>query len=321
MDISSLDCWPNVLERISATKVTQQATLQSLWSGYGSIVRVETDSAKHPSIIVKHIRPPADQRHPRGWQGEASNTRKLRSYAVEAHWYQHYAADCAVHCAVPQLLYLNQVSENQLIVMSDLDAQYPDRYGALPLEYAKVCLQWLARFHALHLGSAGAGLWPTGCYWHLETRQDELKAMSDGPLKDAAQAIDSALTNCTYKTLVHGDAKVANFCFDSVTPAVAAVDFQYVGIGCGVKDVAYFMGSCLSAEQCATYEAELLDTYFTQMNSLLPLKTMEPLEKEWRTLYPVAWADFHRFLEGWMPEHVKIDAYMQGQSALALSNL
>jgi len=306
---------------IGATQVQQQDTLQSLWSGYGSIVRVVTDSAVHHSIIVKHIQPPAAQQHPRGWQGEVSNNRKLRSYEVEANWYQHYAGNCATLSVVPQLLYLHDAGKHQLIVMSDLDTQYPDRYGALPLEYAKVCLQWLARFHATHLGNEGEGLWSTGCYWHLATRQDELQAMAAGPLQNAAAAIDSALEHCQYKTLVHGDAKVANFCFDSVTPAVAAVDFQYVGVGCGMKDVAYFMGSCLSAEQCATHEAELLQTYFAQMSSLVPAEVMHPLEQEWRRLYSYAWADFHRFLAGWMPEHVKIDAYMQGHTARVLAEL
>lgn len=36
-----------------------------------------------------------------------------------------------------------------------------------------------------------------------------------------------------FQTFVHGDAKLANFCFGSNN--VAAVDFQYVGKGIGVK--------------------------------------------------------------------------------------
>lgn len=332
MDITSLDVWPKILDRIGASEVYQLQTLQSLWSGYGSIIRITTNSKAYSTLIVKHIQAPEIQHHtsmapgPRGtpraskWKGEASNTRKLRSYQVEANWYQYFAKDCATQCAVPELLYLHEAEHAgyQLIVMSDLDVQYPDRYSVLPLEFAKVCVQWLARFHAFHVGNAGDGLWPAGCYWHLDTRQDELQAMADGPLKNAAYLLDKALSSCTYKTLVHGDAKVANFCFDSIGPNVAAVDFQYVGVGCGIKDVAYFMGSCLSANQCNDYEAELLQTYFEQMSQLLESSTMVPLEAEWRKLYPLAWADFHRFLQGWMPGHVKIDDYMQRQTELAL---
>ena len=325
MDITSLDVWPKILDRIGASEVYQLQTLQSLWSGYGSIIRITTNSKAYSTLIVKHIQAPEYQHHPKGtprvsnWQGEVSNARKLHSYQVEANWYQHFAKSCASQCAVPELLYLHEDVRYQLIVMSDLDVQYPDRYSVLPLEFAKLCLQWLARFHAHHIGNAGDGLWPTGCYWHLDTRQDELQAMADGPLRKAAQALDEALATCTYRTIVHGDAKVANFCFDSVGPKVAAVDFQYVGVGCGIRDVAYFMGSCLSADQCNDYEAELLQAYFEEMSRLLPSSTMAPLKAEWRQLYSIAWADFHRFLEGWMPGHVKIDDYMQRQTQLALT--
>ena len=45
------------------------------------------------------------------------------------------------------------------------------------------------------------------------------------------------------------------------------------------------------------------------------------LIKEWRTLYPIACADFHRFLAGWSPQHWKIDKALQHQTSIALSML
>ena len=56
-----------------------------------------------------------------------------------------------------------------------------------------------------------------------------------------APELDRRLRAARFQTLVHGDAKPANFCFDARRGAVAAVDFQYVGGGCGMKDVAYLL--------------------------------------------------------------------------------
>ena len=81
----------------------------------------------------------------------------------------------------------------------------------------------------LFLGAEPQGLWPVGTFWHLATRPDELEEMDDLKLKQAAPIIDSKLNNCQFKTIVHGDAKPANFCFGQKTNSVAAVDFQYVG--------------------------------------------------------------------------------------------
>ncbi len=86
--------------------------------------------------------------------------------------------------------------------------------------------------------------------------------MEDVELKQAAIRIDQILRASPYQTFVHGDAKLANFCFSSDGLQVAAVDFQYVGGGCGIKDVAYFISSCLHEEDCERYEDELLAWYF-----------------------------------------------------------
>ncbi|MFT5817223.1 MAG: hypothetical protein ACI8UQ_001734 [Bacteroidia bacterium] len=80
-----------------------------------------------------------------------------------------------------------------------------------------------------------------------------------------------------------------------------------------MKDVAYFLGSCLSSSECKTFEKELLDFYFIELqkasiNIAVPID-FEALEEEWRKLYPIACTDFMRFLLGWMPTHQKINKY------------
>ena len=202
------------------------------------------------------------------------------------------------------------------MVLEDLDASgFPVRKSSVFIIEMQVCLKWLANFHAIFMGRGPAGLWPVGTYWHLDTRPDELDVMEDVGLKQAATRIDQILRLSPYQTFVHGDAKLANFCFSPDGQQVAAVDFQYVGGGCGMKDVAYFIGSCLHEEDCERYEEELLDWYFACLKEALVKRksTIDPagIEENWRTLFPVAWADFHRFLKGWSPNHWKINGYSE----------
>ena len=173
------------------------------------------------------------------------------------------------------------------------------------------------------MGQAPNGLWSTGTYWHLDTRPDELNSMEEGVLKDSASRLDQLLENCEFKTLVHGDAKVANFCFSKDDKQVAAVDFQYIGGGCGMKDVAYFFGSCFNESECARWIPALLDFYFEALSNALAdsaVNTKE-LEQEWRSLFAPAWTDFHRFLLGWMPGHKKIHSYTRELTEKALKEL
>ena len=208
------------------------------------------------------------------------------------------------------------MGEEQFIILEDLDAVgFPIRKSTLTLNEVKVCLKWLANFHATFMMKDPKGLWESGTYWHLATRPDELKIMNDSILKQAATDFDNLLNDCKFQTFVHGDAKVANFCFSEDMKHVAAVDFQYVGGGCGMKDVAYLLGSCLTENECELYEEELLNYYlFVFKNNLEKHNNhivFSDLEKEWRELYPIAWADFTRFLMGWMPTHPKINGYSE----------
>ena len=87
-----------------------------------------------------------------------------------------------------------------------------------------------------------------------------------------------------------------------------------------MKDVAYCIGSCLNESDCQRLESEILDTYFSHLNKALGA-TNEALENEWRPLYRVAWADFHRFLKGWSPSHWKINSYSERITTEVIKNL
>lgn len=228
---------------------------------------------------------------------------------METYWYQNYSTrDC---CRIPACLAAQSFGDEQLIVLEDLDAAgFPGRRTSIQDAEIKACLRWIASFHGLFLGVSPEGLWPVGTYWHLETRPDELEAMADQKLKEAAGEIDAVLNSCRFKTILHGDAKLANFCFSQDGLRVAAVDFQYVGGGCGMKDVIYFLGSCMDERECEKKASGYLDFYFSELRGSVSKEVdFTALEDEWRSLFAFAWTDFHRFLLGWMPEHRKVNRY------------
>lgn len=308
----------SILEKTGAASLVEKEVIQELWSGYGKIIRIALKNAPVASVVVKHVQLPIHKKHPRGWNTDIGHERKVKSYQVETVWYDTYSKNSAAR--LPQCLAVETIDDEVLMILEDLDeAGYSLRKRVLDWEGISACLAWLAQFHASYLGQTPDGLWEVGTYWHLATRPHELAALNDQKLKAAAAAIDEKLSACTYKTFVHGDAKLANFCF-AHNGQVAGVDFQYVGGGCGMKDVAYFVGSCLNERECERLEAQILDTYFAQLQSALGERN-EALEQEWRSLYRVAWADFHRFLKGWSPGHWKINSYSERVTAEVVNNL
>jgi hypothetical protein len=307
-----------ILKYTRATAFIEQEMIQELWSGYGKIMRVVLEGASVDSVVVKHVLLPQKAKHPRGWNTDIGHQRKLKSYEVETTWYSTYSQHSIAR--LPQCLGIEKQGDEVLIVLEDLDMSgYQLRKHAVAWKEIDSCLEWLAQFHASYLRKAPDGLWEVGTYWHLATRPQELAVMDDQPLKEAAPLIDEKLNNCIYKTFVHGDAKLANFCF-AKNGQVAGVDFQYVGGGCGMKDLAYFIGSCLGEKDCERLEGKILDTYFKYLQHELEEKN-EALETEWRSLYRVAWADFHRFLKGWSPGHWKINSYSERITAEVIKSL
>lgn len=305
-----------ICEATGADDIFLIEDIQSLWSGYGKIMRYGLQGGSGECVVVKHVKLPDKAHHPRGWNTDISHQRKIHSYHVESGWYRDWSKMCDDSCRVPHCFALEEDEDEFLLVFEDLDASgFPVRKNTVSMVEMQACLRWLANFHATFMGEEPAGLWAVGTYWHLDTRPDELEVLDDAALKAVAEMIDQRLNNARYQTFVHGDAKLANFCFSADGEQVAAVDFQYVGGGCGMKDVAYLIGSCLYEEDCERYETELLDYYFARLREALGQRdsAVDPdaLEQEWRALYPVAWSDFHRFMKGWSPGHWKVHSYSE----------
>ena len=307
------------LEQQIEGRVRSVEAVQTLWSGYGQIVRARLDAADVASVIVKWVEPPETAEHPRGWSGASGHARKLRSYEVERCFYTRHCQEPSPSHRTARCFVAERSDRGWRFVLEDLDGLGYSGRAVREVDPDRIdqCLAWLAAFHARFLGHDPVGLWEVGTYWHLGTRQEELAALEDAQLRDAAPRLDAALNSCRFRTLVHGDAKIANFCFGQHD--VAAVDFQYVGAGCGIKDVAYFLSSCMSDAECEREAESKLDRYFGLLRAALPASVdAHALEDEWRGLYPAAWADFHRFLAGWAPDHWKIHRYTRAMTDEAL---
>lgn len=310
---------------------TQQ--IQSLWSGYGEIARYQLIDAPYDSVVVKHVKLPEVISHPRGWNSEYAHLRKVRSYEVECAWYNQFSAKCHEQCPVAHCFGTYTNNNEYLMVLEDLDANgFSVRKQQASIKDMHSCLSWLAHFHAVFLFDRESSqenkwndLWRVGGYWHLDTRPHELNALKDTELKQAAVKIDETLKACRFQTLVHGDAKLANFCFSDKVDHPVAVDFQYVGQGCGIKDVVYFIGSCLDSHGCEKYAENLLDDYFQCLKDALNLTrssiSFNDLQSSWLPMYEFAWADFQRFLKGWSPDHWKIHEYSERMTRKALNQL
>lgn len=151
-------------------------------------------------------------------------------------------------------------------MLSDLRADgYPHSTPAMASldgPQLRTALGWLARFHATWWGGgvgaaaaaaarAAGGVAPVGGYWHLGWRRADVADLPGhlDRLAAAAPAVADALYGprlaaAAGRTLLHGDAKAANLAWaPDRASAVAALDFQYVGWGRGVCDVANLLVS------------------------------------------------------------------------------
>ena len=277
-----------IAEVMGAHAARRSPRLQTLWGGYGEVFRVALDGGRAPTAIVKHVTPP------RG-RSSISDARKRRSYDVETAFYRELAPRCDHTCRVARAYGIRASADEWLFVLEDLDAAgYQARHDEADASQLAACISWLAAFHARFLGVRCDGVWPIGTYWHLATRTDELAAIADVAIRESALHLDAQLSAARFQTILHGDPKEANFCFAADGRTVAAVDFQYAGRGCGMKDVAYLLHG-----RDRALASTALDTYFALLRAALPGHSVEEIEAEWRGLYPVARRDFERFLAGW----------------------
>ena len=285
---------PWILSQTGARAVIDSTLVQELWNGYGELLRIRLDGGRCESVILKRVVPPADV------EDSISDRRKRRSYEVERAWYQHGAPLCDDSCRVA--LCLGVCPQRSLLLLEDLRHSGFKTSPDPTTEQVESGLAWLASFHSRFLRESPTGLWEQGSYWHFQTRKLEWGEMEPGIHKEHAALFDKALRSTKFRTVVHGDPKPPNFCWNDRQRA-AAVDFQYVGSGCGIRDVALFLDRGLGRLRCRTEESVWLDRYFSLLQKALQKDEkdldFQALQTDWRARFPVAWSDYARFALGW----------------------
>lgn len=195
-------------------------------------------------------------------------------------------------------------------------------YVRPPLEEAK------RRSHAMldeaHLGS---NLWLCGGYTYLATRRKEYASLvedtdsewsmalcrpwADSPLSIAEMAADFLKPRGRpFETYIHGDVKSENLFTTASGGRVAFFDFQYVGLGLGVSDLAKFFTSSVPLEMLTDLDQPLPQE--------LPLGNGEKqLLEEYRTILlqrsehqqvTYGWDDFVRHWETALVDWLRFQA-------------
>ena len=293
----------------------------SLWSGCGQI---QSGFFNSKPVILKLSEIPENIKHQVISQSDFAKQRKDKSYLNELNFYNNPICKLAYENVRPHCYFAKRIDASNVLILEDFKSKGFQNIDDHKLEHIYAVVKWLAQFHAQGFTLMKSEPSPLGGYWHLETRPDEFEKMEFIDLKNKARYLADSLYKASYQTLIHGDSKLANYAFDR-NYSVLGYDFQYVGTGIGLQDVMLFMTSVFDGDACAKYESSILNLYFENLNKALSntmsIKECELLEHEWRTLWPIVWSDFYRFLNGWKPEHKKISLFMKNKFKEVLNQI
>jgi aminoglycoside/choline kinase family phosphotransferase len=208
-------------------------------------------------------------------------------YEREVSFYQHLAGSIATrtpHCYVAE----RDDTDNFLLLLEDLSpSAVIDQFVGVSIGTARAGLAALAGLHGpthaktpLHDAP-----WLRGVATELrplyesvlpllfdqfidryDVRLDEELRTMVVALRDRLALFSDYVT--PFPCVTHGDFRTDNLLIDAcdATVALAVVDWQTVSVGSPLLDVAYFLTTSLSPEDCARHEFELLDYYLAKMH-------------------------------------------------------
>lgn len=209
-------------------------------------------------------------------------------YRREVSFYQHLATSIATRTPRCYFAQRNE-SDDFLLLLEDLSpSAVVDQFAGISLGTARAGLASLAGLHGpTHARSElHDSAWLRGVSQELRPLYEAVVPMLfdqfieryEGRIDDDVRTIVTSLKErlslfsgyeTPYPCVTHGDFRTDNLLIDACdgTVAVAVVDWQTVGVGSPLLDVAYFLTTSLTPEDCAHYEFELLDYYLAKMSN------------------------------------------------------
>ena len=205
-------------------------------------------------------------------------------YKREYDYYRHLAPDAPVRS--PRLLYgaWEDRGHRFVLVLEDLAGMRPgDHFAGATPDQARCAIRALARLHGRYWNDVGrpplsdrfdttgwkvrpllqilylAFLVPTlerfGGFFSGEMRRT---AEAYGPrVADHVAGIASSAP----LTFIHGDYRLDNLFFGAGPEDIALIDWQVSGLGCGLYDVAFFLGASVTVEVRREIERDALQEY------------------------------------------------------------
>ncbi|TXC85133.1 phosphotransferase [Luteibaculum oceani] len=289
-----------VIEKFGDQALATLERRKTLWADYGCLYALQGQGKK---LVLKHYQWPEED----SIQDEAQRfavARKRSSFRNELIWYRDMPM--AQQAGIPLAYGFEENNREIIIVLDDLESMgFVCNPQPLRSHHVKACLEFLVDFHIRNLNVNEAH---KGGYWHLETRPFEFDKMEGGFFKDNAQTWDQTIKNAQFKTIIHGDAKPANYALNNDNNVIA-YDFQYWGQGIGTQDlVCYLYSICENQKDWTSYTNLYFDLLQQQME-FFEVEGGKEIVKEWKAMVEVCKNDYQRFLLGWNPDHYKVSRY------------
>lgn len=211
------------------------------------------------------------------------------AYAREVLFYKYQAPLTTMR--LPEIYHsaVNEDGSEFIILMQDMSPAEPgDQIIGETAARAELAVDEAAKLHAPFWGSKNlvgehisrpshvdnaefggaliADAWPKFLERFSSGLNDEAKAFGDKFCNSYAKWITRFTGE---RTLIHSDFRSENILFvdDPKNPSATTVDWQSIGEGCALTDVAYFLGGSLPIETRRQYEKALVERYRHALSS------------------------------------------------------